>query len=61
MKTARSIPFDKILQVRAPEALTDALDVAASRRMVSRSDYVRVALLDHLKADGIEPVQTGAA
>lgn len=54
MKSARSIPFDKILQVRAPEALTDALDVAASRRLVNRSDYIRVALLDRLKADGID-------
>jgi hypothetical protein len=54
MKPARSVPFDKILQIRAPETLTDALD-AASKRMVNRSDYIRVALLDRLKADGIDP------
>jgi metal-responsive CopG/Arc/MetJ family transcriptional regulator len=54
MKSARSVPFDKVLQVRAPEALTDALDAAANKRMVNRSDYIRVALLDRLKADGIE-------
>jgi hypothetical protein len=45
MKTARSIPFDRLLQIRAPESLTDALDVAATRKMVNRSDYIRVALL----------------
>jgi hypothetical protein len=55
MKPARSVPFDKILQIRAPETLTDALDAAARKRMVNRSDYIRVALLDRLKADGIDP------
>ena len=54
MKSARSIPFDKILQIRAPETLTEALDTAASRRMVNRSDYIRLALFDRLKADGID-------
>ena len=54
MKIARSIPFDKILQIRAPETLTEALDTAASRRMVNRSDYIRLALFDRLKADGID-------
>jgi hypothetical protein len=54
MKSARSIPFDKVLQVRAPETLTDALDAAASKRMVNRSDYIRLALFDRLKADGID-------
>jgi hypothetical protein len=61
MKTARSIPFDRLLQIRAPESLTVALDAAASRRMVNRSDYIRVALLDRLKADGIDPAQLAGA
>jgi metal-responsive CopG/Arc/MetJ family transcriptional regulator len=60
MKSARSIPFDKVLQVRAPESLTDALDAAANKRMVNRSDYIRVALLDRLKEDGVD-VMAGAA
>ena len=53
MKNAR-IQFGRLLQVRAPEALTEALDTAASRRMVNRSDYIRLALFDRLKADGID-------
>ena len=48
------IHFDKTLQVRAPHALTAALDAAASKRLLNRSDYIRVALLDRLKADGIK-------
>jgi metal-responsive CopG/Arc/MetJ family transcriptional regulator len=54
MKSARSIPFDRLLQIRAPESLRAALDAAATRKMVNRSDYIRVALLDRLKADGID-------
>ena len=61
MKSARLIPFDKVLQIRAPEALTDALDAAANKRMVNRSDYIRNALFDRLKADGIDPAQMAGA
>ncbi len=50
MKTARSIPFDRLLQIRAPESLTVAIDAAATRKMVNRSDYIRVALLDQLNS-----------
>jgi len=31
-----------------------ALDNAADKRLTSRSDYIRVALLDRLRADGID-------
>jgi metal-responsive CopG/Arc/MetJ family transcriptional regulator len=62
MKHERTNRFDRLLQIRAPEFLTDALDRAADKRLTSRSDYIRVALLDRLKADGIEPAQfIGAA
>jgi metal-responsive CopG/Arc/MetJ family transcriptional regulator len=46
---------DRLIQIRAPEFLTKALDDAADRRLTSRSDYIRSALLDQLRADGIEP------
>jgi hypothetical protein len=45
---------DRLIQIRAPEFLTKALDGAADKRLTSRSDYIRVALLDRLRADGIE-------
>ena len=61
MKQERMNRFDRLLQIRAPEALADALDAAADRRLTSRSDYIRVALLDRLKADGIEPTLAGTA
>jgi metal-responsive CopG/Arc/MetJ family transcriptional regulator len=44
-----------LIQIRAPEFLTKALDNAADRRLTSRSDYIRTALLERLRADGIEP------
>jgi Ribbon-helix-helix protein, copG family len=45
---------DRLIQIRAPEFLTKALDSAADKRLTSRSDYIRAALLDRLKADGID-------
>jgi hypothetical protein len=44
---------DRLIQIRAPEFLTKALDNAANKRLTSRSDYIRVALLDRLRADGM--------
>jgi metal-responsive CopG/Arc/MetJ family transcriptional regulator len=45
----------RLIQIRAPEFLTKALDDAANKRLTSRSDYIRIALLDRLRADGIDP------
>jgi hypothetical protein len=46
---------DKLIQIRAPEFLTKALNSAADKRLTSRSDYIRIALLDRLREDGIDP------
>jgi metal-responsive CopG/Arc/MetJ family transcriptional regulator len=48
--------FDQLLQVRAPAFLTNALDRAADNRLTSRSNYIRSALIDRLRADGVEPM-----
>ena len=52
---------DKLIQIRAPEMLAKALDSAADRWLTSRSDYVRAALIDRLRADGIDLERTGPA
>jgi len=44
---------DRQIQIRAPECLTRALDNAADKRLTSRSNYIRLALLDRLR--GIDP------
>jgi Ribbon-helix-helix protein, copG family len=51
---------DRLIQIRAPEFLTKALDSAADKQLTSRSDYIRAALLDRLRADGIDPAQLAA-
>jgi hypothetical protein len=51
---------DRLIQIRAPEFLTRALDNAADKRLTSRSDYIRAVLLDRLRADGVDPVQLAA-
>jgi len=45
---------DKLIQIRAPETLAKALTAAADKRLTSRSDYIRGALLDRLRVDGID-------
>jgi hypothetical protein len=45
---------DQLIQLRAPEFFRNALDRAAGKRLTSRSDYIRAALLDRLRADGID-------
>ena len=55
MKHERVNRFDRLLQIRAPEVLSDAIDRAADSRLQSKSEYIRMAVVDRLKADGIEP------
>ena len=46
--------YTALIQIRAPEMLARALDRAACGRLTSRSDYIRAALLDRLREDGID-------
>ena len=52
---------DRLIQLRAPEFLAKALDSAADKRLTSRSDYIRLALLDRLKGGGIDPASFAEA
>ena len=55
MKHERVNRYDKLLQIRAPVVLSDAIDRAADHRLQSKSEYIRGAVVDRLRADGIEP------
>ena len=46
--------YDALVQVRTPRFFAEALDKAADSKMMSRSDFIRVALADRLKADGVD-------
>jgi hypothetical protein len=45
--------FDHLVQVKAPKSFAEALDKAASNRLMSRSDFIRTTLAGRLKSDGI--------
>jgi hypothetical protein len=47
--------FTDRLQVRCPPALPEAITVAASRQMMTPSEYVRRSVIDRLRADGFIP------
>jgi hypothetical protein len=52
---------DKLIQIRAPETLAKALTAAADKRLTSRSDYIRGALIDRLRADEVDRQQPSGA
>jgi len=53
MKDTHAALSTGMLRVRAPKELVGALDKAAATAMRTRSNYVRLALVDRLKADGV--------
>jgi predicted DNA-binding protein len=44
----------KLLQFRAPESLSEAIDAAAKREFQTKSEYVRRSVIDRLRADSIK-------
>lgn len=51
----------KLLQFRAPESLSEAIDAAAKREFQTKSEYVRRSVIDRIKASGVDLKQlTGA-
>ena len=46
--------FQKLVQFRAPESLSDAIDAAASKHLQSKSEYIRRSVFESLKADGVD-------
>jgi hypothetical protein len=45
----------KLLQFRAPESLSEAIDAAAKREFQTKSEYVRRSVIDRLRASGVGP------
>jgi predicted transcriptional regulator len=46
--------LSSVLRVRAPDELKAAIDQTADRNLVSRSAYVRTALIERLRTDGVD-------
>ena len=57
MKHERVNRYGKLLQIRAPEVLPDAIDRAADNRLQSKSEYIRGAVIDRLRSDGVDTTQ----
>ena len=56
------IRFPARMEIRAPESLPGAVALAARRKMTTPSEYSRQAIIDRLRADGIDPLaMQGAA
>jgi hypothetical protein len=61
MKNEHTNRFDRLLQIRAPESLSIAIDSAAGQRFQSKSDYIRSAVVDRLRADGVDVARLAGA
>ena len=48
-----SAQYDTLIQLRAPADLVETIDKTATRNLVTRSDYVRRAVIERLRADGV--------
>lgn len=51
----RVTSFPDVLRLRTPESLTTAIREAAARDMTTASEYVRQAVIQKLRVDGIDP------
>jgi len=49
--------FQRLVQFRATEHLSDAIDAAGSKHLQSNSEYIRQSVIENLKADGIDPAR----
>ena len=45
------------IKARAPVALRNAMERAAEREMTTQSEWMRRAIIQKLRADGIDPTQ----
>jgi hypothetical protein len=50
--------FQRLVQFRVPDSFSDAIDAAASKRLTTKSEYVRQTLLRELRLDGFELAAT---
>jgi hypothetical protein len=53
--------FQRLVQFRATEHLSCAIDAAANKHLQSKSEYIRQSVIENLKADGIDPVNAAGA
>jgi Arc/MetJ-type ribon-helix-helix transcriptional regulator len=52
MQTMAEVRYPSILRARIPRELSDAVNATARARFLSKSEYVRQALLKSLQDDG---------
>jgi len=53
--------FTDSIRIRCPASLPVAIDKAASRHLMSSSEFIRRAVIDRLVSEGIEVTQVGGA
>jgi hypothetical protein len=46
--------FQKLVQFRVPDSLSDAIDAAANKQLQTKSEYIRRTVIERMQVDGIE-------
>lgn len=55
-----SARFTERVQIRCPPSLPPVIDRAAAKNLMTASEYVRRSVIERLRADGFDPVQSAA-
>jgi metal-responsive CopG/Arc/MetJ family transcriptional regulator len=61
MKQELPLRYEELMRVRVPAALIDAIDRAAQRDLLSRSGYIRQAVIARLRGEGVRIEEIQAA
>jgi hypothetical protein len=48
------LPKARLVQLRVPEPLLDAIEASASKHFQSKSEYMRQSVISRLKEDGVK-------
>jgi hypothetical protein len=54
MSEGRTMRFSSYLRIRTPEKLPAAIAAAADKKLTTSSEYARQAIIERLKADGLD-------
>jgi hypothetical protein len=57
---AQHTSFSEVVRFRAPDGFAEAIAEAAARDLTTSSEFVRRALVERLRALGIEPCRPAA-
>ena len=57
----RTTTYSEQMNLKVPAEIVEAMKTASRRRLMSKSEYIRQAIVVQLERDGIRPIPENAA